>query len=175
MIDWDKIWNIGVTLGQFTAWKNYRLGRAGYSPRGKSPYQQCYTVKWLAFWMSICDKMGHKFFLRSSFISSFKIMTWTAHNFSILFTLKKCRDVSQEILDHIAHVDLVLNFKFRRGLNEKESRNSKFNAYQEYILMTSSRTTKQLQDDHDQSHAEEVTIYSLSLFLISILACVWFS
>jgi len=51
----------------------------------------------------------------------------------------------------------------------------KFNAYQEYILMTSSRSTKQLQDDHDQSHAEEVTIYSLSLFLISILACVWFS
>jgi len=36
MIDWDKIWNFGVTLGQFTAWKNFRLGRAGFSTRGKS-------------------------------------------------------------------------------------------------------------------------------------------
>lgn len=35
VIDWDKIWNIGVTLGQFTAWKNFRLGRAGFSTRGK--------------------------------------------------------------------------------------------------------------------------------------------
>ncbi|KAG5068988.1 putative adenylate kinase 7, mitochondrial [Glycine max] len=66
--------------------------------------------------------------------------------------------IQAEILDHIAHVDLVLNFKFRRGLNEKESRNSKFNAYQEYILMTSSRTTKQLEDDHDQSHAKECNL-----------------
>ena len=100
----------------------------------------------------------------SCFISSFKIMTWTAHNFSILFTLKKCRDVSQEILDHIAHVDLVVNFKCsEEELMKKNLGTRKFNAYQEYILMTSSRTTKQLEDDHDQSHAKEVTIYSLSL------------
>ncbi|RZB59793.1 putative adenylate kinase 7, mitochondrial isoform B [Glycine soja] len=84
--------------------------------------------------------------------------------------------IQAEILDHIAHVDLVVNFKCsEEELMKKNLGTRKFNAYQEYILMTSSRSTKQLQDDHDQSHAEEVTIYSLSLFLISILACVWFS
>ncbi|KAG4912442.1 hypothetical protein AAZX31_19G079000 [Glycine max] len=64
--------------------------------------------------------------------------------------------IQAEILDHIARVDLVVNFKCsEEELRKKNLGTRKFNAYQEYILMTSSRTTKQLQDDHDQSHADK--------------------
>ena len=82
------------------------------------------------------------------------------------------RDVFQEILDHIARVDLVVNFKCsEEELRKKNLGTRKFNAYQEYILMTSSRTTKQLQDDHDQSHADKVTIYYPSLSYFHFCVC----
>jgi len=79
--------------------------------------------------------------------------------FYLLFIPTKCRHVSQEILDHIAHVDLVVNFKSSDDeLVKRNLGNRKFNSRQEYILMTSSRNpTKQLPDDNVQSHEDEVT------------------
>lgn len=65
--------------------------------------------------------------------------------------------IQAEILDHIARVDLVVNFKCSKEELMKENLGTrKFNSYKEYILMTSSKTpAKQLQDDHVQSHADE--------------------
>ncbi|RDX91031.1 putative adenylate kinase 7, mitochondrial [Mucuna pruriens] len=65
--------------------------------------------------------------------------------------------IQAEILDHIARVDLVVNFKCsKEDLVKKNLGTPKFNSFQEYILMISSRTpTKQLQDDNVQSHADE--------------------
>lgn len=79
--------------------------------------------------------------------------------FSLLFIPTRCGDVSQEILDHIAHVDLVVNFKSsEEELVKKNLGNRKFNSRQEYILMTSSQNpTKQLPGDNVQSHEDEVT------------------
>ncbi|CAJ1791590.1 unnamed protein product [Sphenostylis stenocarpa] len=91
----------------------------------------------------------------SCFISSIKIVNCS--KFSVLVTPTKCRDVSQEILDHIARVDLVVNFKSsEEELMKKNIGNRKFNSHQEYILMASSRhPTKQMPDDHVQSHTDE--------------------
>ncbi|TKY63088.1 adenylate kinase 7 [Spatholobus suberectus] len=65
--------------------------------------------------------------------------------------------IQAEILDHIARVDLVVNFKCsKEELMKKNLGTRKFNSCQEYILMTSSNTpTKQLQDDQVQNHADE--------------------
>ncbi|KAK8473270.1 hypothetical protein PHAVU_001G095650 [Phaseolus vulgaris] len=65
--------------------------------------------------------------------------------------------IQAEILDHIAHVDLVVNFKSsEEELVKKNLGNRKFNSRQEYILMTSSRNpTKQLPDENVQSHEDE--------------------
>ena len=38
VLDWNYIWNTGVVLGQFTTWKNFRLGWAGYSTGGNGLY-----------------------------------------------------------------------------------------------------------------------------------------
>jgi adenylate kinase len=68
----------------------------------------------------------------------------------------------QEILNHIARVDLVVNFKCpQEDLMKTKLGLRKFTSYQEHILKTSSWTpTKQSQDEHIHKHAEEVTNYS---------------
>ncbi|KAL2320273.1 hypothetical protein Fmac_029242 [Flemingia macrophylla] len=65
--------------------------------------------------------------------------------------------IQAEILDHIARVDLVVNFKSsKEELMKNKLGTRKFNSWQEYILMTSSRTpSKQFQDDQSQSRADE--------------------
>ncbi|XP_027352021.1 probable adenylate kinase 7, mitochondrial [Abrus precatorius] len=65
--------------------------------------------------------------------------------------------IQAEILDHIARVDLVVNFKCsKEDLVKKNLGTGKFNSCQEYLFMTSSGTpTKQLQDEHVQNHSEE--------------------
>ncbi len=65
--------------------------------------------------------------------------------------------IQAEILDHIAHVDLVVNFKCsQENLLKKNLGARKFTPCQEYIFMTSSwNPTKQLQDENVHNHAEE--------------------
>ncbi|KAK7260628.1 hypothetical protein RIF29_26846 [Crotalaria pallida] len=66
--------------------------------------------------------------------------------------------IQAEILDHIAHVDLVVNFKCpEENLLKKNLRARKLSPCQEYIFMTSSwnPTTTQLQDENVKNHAEE--------------------
>lgn len=62
-----------------------------------------------------------------------------------------------EILNHIARVDLVVNFKCpQEDLMKTKLGLRKFTSYQEHILKTSSWTpTKQSQDEHVHKHAEE--------------------
>jgi adenylate kinase len=77
--------------------------------------------------------------------------------------ISKCLiNLLQEILNHIARVDLVVNFKCsQEDLMKTKLGLRKFTSYQEHILKTSSWTpTKQSQDEHIHKHAEEVTNYS---------------
>ncbi|KAJ1417946.1 P-loop containing nucleoside triphosphate hydrolase [Sesbania bispinosa] len=61
--------------------------------------------------------------------------------------------IQAEILDHIARVDLVVNFKCpKEDLVKKNLGAQKFTSCQEYIFMT---PTKQSQDEHVHDHAEE--------------------
>lgn len=69
--------------------------------------------------------------------------------------------VLQEILNHVAHVDLVVNFKCpQEELMKNKLGLRKFTSCQEHIFKTSSWTpTKQSQDEYVQKRAEEVTHY----------------
>jgi adenylate kinase len=77
--------------------------------------------------------------------------------------ISKCLiDLLQEILNHIARVDLVVNFKCpQEDLMKTKLGLRKFTSCQEHIFKTSSWTpTKQSQDEHVYKHAEEVTHYT---------------
>ncbi|KAK7336049.1 hypothetical protein VNO77_16577 [Canavalia gladiata] len=61
--------------------------------------------------------------------------------------------IQAEILDHIAPVDLVVNFKCsKEDLVKKNLGTGTFNSC---LVSSSSTPTKQLQDEHVQKHAEE--------------------
>ncbi|CAL0332976.1 unnamed protein product [Lupinus luteus] len=65
--------------------------------------------------------------------------------------------IQAEILDHIAHVDLVVNFKCsEHNLVKKNLGARKFSPCQEYIFMTSSwNPTNQLKQENVNNHAKE--------------------